>query len=255
MILRRVIGHFRKQDWTAIALDFLIVVIGVFVGIQVSNWNENRGDRAAEIGYLAGLEKDVRFSIESLEAMVMRMEEQQAKRSALYHYSIDPGATIGNKDFATLLHGALFLGAPLRVDQTTFESLKNSGRLRLLKSDELTSSLQALSEKIAFELHTNAEEFQVMYLFSDPMLVEHFPLDEMFQRQRSAHEKMVPWLSDIRPPEDVPEFAKTVKFSNVILYRASFTQVRLRGSRELLELCRETLDLINQRQAELGMNK
>jgi len=45
MILRRVIKHFRNQEWTAISLDFLIVlivVIGVFVGLQVSNWNDRR---------------------------------------------------------------------------------------------------------------------------------------------------------------------------------------------------------------------
>jgi hypothetical protein len=42
MILRRVISHFKKQEWTAIGLDFLIVVVGVFVGLQVSNWNEGR---------------------------------------------------------------------------------------------------------------------------------------------------------------------------------------------------------------------
>jgi len=42
MILRRVINHFRKQEWTAIAIDFLIVVVGVFVGLQVNNWNEAR---------------------------------------------------------------------------------------------------------------------------------------------------------------------------------------------------------------------
>ena len=28
MILRRVIAHFRKQEWAAIAIDFLIVVFG-----------------------------------------------------------------------------------------------------------------------------------------------------------------------------------------------------------------------------------
>jgi hypothetical protein len=39
MILRRVIKHFRNQEWTATAIDFVIVVVGVFVGIQVSNWN------------------------------------------------------------------------------------------------------------------------------------------------------------------------------------------------------------------------
>ncbi|MFT5609735.1 MAG: hypothetical protein ACI9LU_000227 [Polaribacter sp.] len=46
MILRRVIKHFRHQEWTAIAIDFVIVVVGVFVGIQVSNWNQAQSDRS-----------------------------------------------------------------------------------------------------------------------------------------------------------------------------------------------------------------
>jgi hypothetical protein len=29
MILRRIISHFRKREWTAIGIDFVIVVVGV----------------------------------------------------------------------------------------------------------------------------------------------------------------------------------------------------------------------------------
>lgn len=67
MILRRVIAHFRKQEWTAIALDFLIVVLGVFIGIQVSNWNAARADRSREAVYIAGIAKDIRSDIEEIE--------------------------------------------------------------------------------------------------------------------------------------------------------------------------------------------
>ncbi len=35
MILRRLAEHVRAQNWFAVALDFLIVVVGVFVGLQV----------------------------------------------------------------------------------------------------------------------------------------------------------------------------------------------------------------------------
>ncbi|GJL92749.1 hypothetical protein [Hyphococcus sp.] len=42
MILRRVIEHVKHQNWTAIALDFVIVVMGVFMGIQLGNWNAAR---------------------------------------------------------------------------------------------------------------------------------------------------------------------------------------------------------------------
>jgi len=47
MLLRRVIGHVHDQNWTAIALDFFIVVSGVFIGIQLGNWNDSRQVRAS----------------------------------------------------------------------------------------------------------------------------------------------------------------------------------------------------------------
>jgi len=58
MLLRRVIEHFREQEWTAIFLDFLIVVVGVFVGLQVNNWNEARRERAKEAFAIAALRSD-----------------------------------------------------------------------------------------------------------------------------------------------------------------------------------------------------
>lgn len=48
MILRRVIAHLRKQEWTAIGIDFVIVVVGVFVASLVTDWNTARIERAAE---------------------------------------------------------------------------------------------------------------------------------------------------------------------------------------------------------------
>lgn len=51
MLLRRVIEHVREQHWTAIGIDFAIVVVGVFVGIQVSNWNEMRREAQRAQGY------------------------------------------------------------------------------------------------------------------------------------------------------------------------------------------------------------
>ena len=43
MRLRRITEHVKTQNWFAVGLDFVIVVGGVFIGIQVSNWNEARG--------------------------------------------------------------------------------------------------------------------------------------------------------------------------------------------------------------------
>ena len=45
MLLRRIIEHTKAQNWTAIAIDFVIVVVGVFIGVQVSNWNDDAAER------------------------------------------------------------------------------------------------------------------------------------------------------------------------------------------------------------------
>jgi len=48
MLLRRMTEHVRDQNWFAIALDFFIVVFGIFIGFQLTNWNE---DRKADVAY------------------------------------------------------------------------------------------------------------------------------------------------------------------------------------------------------------
>ncbi len=64
MLLRRVIEHVREQNWTAVGIDFVIVVAGVFVGIQVSNWNAASVDRRLAQSYLTGIADDVRSDID-----------------------------------------------------------------------------------------------------------------------------------------------------------------------------------------------
>lgn len=42
MILRRLSQLLKEQNWTAITIEFVLLIVGVFLGIQVANWNENR---------------------------------------------------------------------------------------------------------------------------------------------------------------------------------------------------------------------
>ncbi len=47
MLLRRITKHVENENWFAVALDFVIVVSGVFIGLQLGNWNEARQTHAA----------------------------------------------------------------------------------------------------------------------------------------------------------------------------------------------------------------
>lgn len=44
MLLRRIIEHVKAQNWFAVGLDLVIVVVGVFIGLQAQQWNEARKD-------------------------------------------------------------------------------------------------------------------------------------------------------------------------------------------------------------------
>jgi hypothetical protein len=45
MILRRLTENLRAQNWTAITIEFVIVVLGVFIGTWVANWNQERVEK------------------------------------------------------------------------------------------------------------------------------------------------------------------------------------------------------------------
>lgn len=60
MLLRRVINHVRQQQWTAIWIDLVIVVVGVFIGLQVSNWNDDRATARRAAVFTERLRSDLR---------------------------------------------------------------------------------------------------------------------------------------------------------------------------------------------------
>ncbi len=59
MILRRLSQSLKEQNWTAIVIEFILLVIGVFLGIQVSNWNAERAEQKHAIELFERLGDDL----------------------------------------------------------------------------------------------------------------------------------------------------------------------------------------------------
>ena len=59
-MLRHVISHLRRQDWAAVCIELVVVVIGVFIGMQVSNWNEDRETNQKAAVFTQRLKADLR---------------------------------------------------------------------------------------------------------------------------------------------------------------------------------------------------
>ena len=59
MIFTRTLSHLRAQNWTAILIELAIVVVGVFIGLQVDNWNQARQERQRLTVLVQGMSADL----------------------------------------------------------------------------------------------------------------------------------------------------------------------------------------------------
>lgn len=69
MILQRIKDNLRTQNWTAIGIEFFIVVAGVFLGTQVANWNQARLEKAATQQMMVQLVPELQSQIEFIETV------------------------------------------------------------------------------------------------------------------------------------------------------------------------------------------
>ena len=84
MMLRRFIGNLRRQDWTAVLVELIVVVAGVFIGLQASNWNERLRSDEKAADFTERLRADLREEAWSYEYEIRYSDEviANAKRAA-----------------------------------------------------------------------------------------------------------------------------------------------------------------------------
>ena len=63
MLLRRITQHVKDQNWFAVALDFIIVVAGILIAFQITEWNETRADRQKEAEFFGSVLENLRSDL------------------------------------------------------------------------------------------------------------------------------------------------------------------------------------------------
>jgi uncharacterized protein DUF6090 len=139
MILRRVIKHFRNQEWTAIFLDFIIVVVGVFVGLQVSNWNEVRQNNILATNYIGRLENDIGLEI----ALWQKAIDYFGTAEAYANIALD-GFSLPVEELDEQFLIAIYQASQVwyvAPNRSTFDELQSTGRIVYIDDDQLRTIL------------------------------------------------------------------------------------------------------------------
>ena len=141
MIHRRTAEAFRRQDWFTVFVETMIVVLGVFLGLQVNNWNAARveGQRSRE--YLSRIRAELVADMTQLERHRGLWQVGANEGYVAINYA-ETGARGGATDWEILrafLHASQSFQFAF-VD-TTYSELRSAGELRLIPDADLRSGL------------------------------------------------------------------------------------------------------------------
>ena len=143
MILRHFAHNLREQNWTAISIEFVLLVVGVFLGIQVANWNESRNDAQRAQENLERIASDLESDRGSLQRRVVFWREVADHGRVAIRYA-ETGEKREGSAWQTLLSfyqaSQLFPYVPM---DTTYRELVSAGELGLFRSADLRTALRA----------------------------------------------------------------------------------------------------------------
>lgn len=140
MILQRLATSIRKQDWFTVVIETLIVVFGVYLGIQLGNWNAAQNAKAEEARIIERLTVDFE---KQEQILIGRVEMAQGFLQAVDNLQRliiageEPDDPKVVSDLLMLLTGTLTRQPP----PASFEELVSSGGLSRLSDAGLRAAL------------------------------------------------------------------------------------------------------------------
>jgi len=135
MIPRRLYEHVKTHNWFAVAIDFVIVVVGVFIGIQVANWNDERKEGHAARLYIERIREDIeRSALSAQNGLEYFRAVKTHALAALDGFDSSQGEL--GEQFLVDAYQAI-QGFNRTVERSTYDELVSAGAMNLIRNLEV----------------------------------------------------------------------------------------------------------------------
>lgn len=180
MLLRRMTENLRTQNWLAVALDFLIVVLGVFLGVQLGNWNDASQDNRSE------------------RAVLLQLHEEIVSAQSIFDDSrvYDPDVLPNIQTFVNAFyHGEGELTEELICTAAGVSTVMPNVIGKLSSVEELiaTGRLSRLSDP---ELRQAIGDFHEMTTINETRIVDYRTVAVSLQKEFSEHFSLIPYIDE-----------------------------------------------------------
>ena len=200
MAAARLARRLREHDWLAALIELVIVVVGILIALQVSNWNQDRVDRSRADRYYARLQADLLTDLSSIdEAHAFWIQVSGFGKQAMA-YS-ESGKRVQDSNWKTLL--AYYQASqlyPFELADTTFTEMRASGDLSLIADENLRKHLadyyRLTGSGVRGDIlhHNPAYRMQIRGL--TPWNVQQYIWQHCFRQGQGVHQTLI----DCRAP-------------------------------------------------------
>ena len=170
MILKKLAESIRLQNWFVVVLEILIVVIGIFIGLQVDDWNSRRIELKLEADYLEQLAQETDHNLVVYQKNAEYSDTNEALTLAYYRYLNGEGvARPAEPKLLRMLCHPGFVSSP-PYDNSVLEEMIASGMLARLQDIKLRSALAnyRATQKVWDQLVVDSsDEYKKIFSFID----------------------------------------------------------------------------------------
>lgn len=156
-MLQSIINSLKKLDWPTATIEFVLLVFGIFLALQVDNWNEERKNARDETVLLNRLHQDIWLA----DQLTRRLRERRI--SVLR--SLKESVEILQSETGTLSDAQCFsIGASAFFNINisglpTFAEMLSTGRMAIVEDDDIRANLVGLQQ-----IKTNLDHMQLTHL-------------------------------------------------------------------------------------------
>ncbi len=147
MILRKLADAIKEQNWSTVILEVLIVVVGIFIGLQVDGWNEERKNQQDIEVQLFRIADDAAVLLADTDRLIADFDNRIARAQIALEVLDGKPLTEANTLAFELALGESFQLNEVEVDLPGLDILMNTGDIDQIADANVRNALLALTNE------------------------------------------------------------------------------------------------------------
>lgn len=148
MILRRLAGAIREQNWFSVVLEVAVVVVGIFIGLEVNDWNQQRLEREGDKRALALFVNELQLMLDEAHEDVKDVTASMQDLASGTEIALKCDASDEERARLVAAIGSTLNWRVPDVRPSGLAEISNSGTLARLGNPELSRAVGSIHESL-----------------------------------------------------------------------------------------------------------